>query len=77
VNEPQESAGGSATSGPTDGSTRTSARSNKGILTSTKFQDESFDKRTGRVRTAKMARSINPDDEDEPATMQEAINHPT
>src|SRR5437762_7702582 len=92
VNEPQEStdgsAGGSATDGPTsesatggptDGSTRTSARSNKGILTSTKFQDESFDKRTGRVRTAKMARSINPDadDEDEPTTMQEAINHPT
>src|SRR5947207_2374705 len=77
VNEPQESAGGSATGGPTDGSTRTSARSNKGILTSTKFQDESFDKKAGRVRTAKIARSINPDDEDEPATIQEAINHPT
>src|SRR5438046_746606 len=86
VNEPQEPAGGSATDGPTsesatggptDGSTRTSARLNKGILTSTKFQDETFDKRTGRVRTGKMAKSINPDDEDEPATMQEAINHPT
>jgi hypothetical protein len=82
----QESASGSttggptsesATGGPTDGSTRTSARSNKGTLTSTKFQDESFDKGAGRVRTAKMARSTNPDDEDEPATMQEAINHPT
>src|SRR5436190_22575839 len=68
------SAGESATGGPTDGSTRTSARSNKGILTSTKFQDETF--KAGRVRTAKIARSINPDDEDEPATMQEAINHP-
>ena len=81
ANELQESTSGSvsgsATGGPTSGSTRTSARSNKGILTSTKFEDENFDKKPGRIRTAKVARSINPDDEDEPATMQEAINHPT
>ena len=71
------SASESATGGSTGESTRTSARSNKGILTSTKFQDENFDKGAGRIRTAKIARNINPDDEDEPATMQEAINHPT
>ena len=81
ANELQESTSGSvsgsATGGPTSGSTRTSARPNKGILTSTKFEHENFDKKPGRIRMAKVARSINPDDEDEPATMQEAINHPT
>ena len=30
-----------------------------------------------RVRMAKIARNIDPNDEDEPATVQEAINHPT
>lgn len=56
---------------------RASARSNKGIITSTKFEDENFDKKPGRTRMAKLARNIDPDDEDEPTTIQEAINHPT
>ena len=77
ANEPQEPTRGPSASGPAGGVTRASERSNKGILTSTKYQDENFDKGAGRIRTAKIARSINPDDEDEPATMQEAINHPT
>ena len=77
ANEPQEPTSGPSASGPADGVTRTSERSNKGILISTKYQDENFDKGAGRIRTAKIARSINPDDEDEPATMQEVINHPT
>jgi len=89
ANELQESTDGSASgpasesaidgaiSGSTGESTRASKRSNKGILISTKFQDEKFDKGAERIRTAKIARSINPDDEDELATMQEAINHPT
>ena len=50
---------------------------NKSILNSTKFQVENFDKEAERIRTAKIARNINPNDEDEPATMQEVINHPT
>src|SRR5579859_3429582 len=67
-----------ATGGTASGSTqRSSARSNKGILTSKKFADEDFDKRSGQTRMAKIARNIDPNDEDEPATVQEAINHPT
>ena len=81
ANELQESASEPASEtaigGSTGESTRTSTRSNKGILTSTKYQDENFDKEARRIRTAKIARNINPDDEDEPATMQEAINHST
>jgi hypothetical protein len=84
ANELQELTGGSASkttggsvSGSVSGLTRTSARPNKGTLTSTRFEDENFDKKPGRVRMAKLARNVNPDDEDEPATMQEAINHPT
>ena len=42
-----------------------------------KFQDESFDKRIERVRTTKLARNINLDDEDELETMQKVINHLT
>ena len=56
ANEPQES---------TSESTRTSTRSNKEILTSTKFEHENFDKKAERTRTAKIARSINSNDEDE------------
>jgi Reverse transcriptase (RNA-dependent DNA polymerase)/gag-polypeptide of LTR copia-type/Integrase core domain/GAG-pre-integrase domain/Domain of unknown function (DUF4219) len=66
---------GPATGGTTS-TQRASARSNKGILTSTKFADENFDK-APRVRMAKLARNIDPNDEDEPRTVQEAINHPT
>jgi len=76
MNGLQESTSGSVAGEPTRESTRTSARSNKGVLTSTKFADENFDK-TPRVRMAKLARSIDPNDEDEPKTVQEAINHPT
>jgi hypothetical protein len=76
TSEAQEPTSGSI-SGSTSGPTRTSARSNKGTLTSTRFEDENFDKKVGQTRMAKLARNINPDDEDEPATMQEAINHPT
>jgi transposase InsO family protein len=68
---------GAASSGAADVPTlKTSARSNKGTFTSTKFQDENFDK-APRVRMAKIARNIDPNNEDEPATVQEAINHPT
>jgi hypothetical protein len=75
--EPQEPATGGTVGGSTSESTqRSSARSNKGIITSKKFADESFDK-APRVRMAKIARNIDPNDEDEPATVQEAINHPT
>jgi hypothetical protein len=77
--ERQKQVTGGSTDGSTDGSTqRASARSNKGTVTSTRFEDEDFDKRSGQPRMAKLARSsIDPNDEDEPATVQEAINHPT
>ena len=55
---------------------KTSARSNKGTFTSTKFADEDFDKGK-RAHVAKMARNTDPNDEEEPATIYEAINHPT
>src|SRR5256714_1962961 len=67
-NEPQESA-------PSGSTQRTSARSNKGMTTSKKFADEDFDK-APRVRMAKLARNMDPNDEDEPATVKEALNHP-
>src|SRR5205814_900105 len=70
MNEPQESAASGSTQ-------RSSARPNKGTITSKKFADEDFDKRPGRVHMAKSARNIDPNDEDEPATVKEAINHPT
>ena len=55
---------------------RASGRSNKGKFTSTKYADENFNK--GRKsHIAKMARNIDPNDEEEPTTIQEAINHPT
>ena len=57
--------------------TRTSTRSNKGILTSTKFKDKNFDKKPRRIHMTKLARNINSDDENESTIMQEAINHPT
>src|SRR5579859_3593957 len=66
-----------ATGGTASGSTqRASGRSGKGTFTSTKFQDEKF-KKEPRIRMAKIERNIDPNDEDEPATVQEAINHPT
>jgi len=54
---------------------RASRRSNKGKFTSTKYADEAFDKGK-RTHVAKMARNIDPNDEEEPATIQEAIRHP-
>src|SRR5271169_3570604 len=69
----QEPAPGGAASVPTP---KVSARSNKGTFTTKKFAEESFNKEP-RVRMAKIARNANPDDDDEPATVQEAINHPT
>src|SRR5947207_15831691 len=57
--------------------TRTSTRSNKRILTSTKFKDKDFDKKPERTHMIKLTRNINLDDEDESAIMQEVINHPT
>jgi hypothetical protein len=73
----QPAIGGTAPGGAAGGPTpKTSARSNKGTFASTKFQDMDFDKKP-RVRMAKIVRNVNPDDEDEPVTVQEAINHPT
>ena len=69
TNEPRESAASGSTQ-------RSLARPNKGTITSKKFADEDFDKRPGRVHMAKSARNIDPNDEDEPGTVQEAINHP-
>jgi len=73
TNELQESTSESTIDGATDESTsestRTSIRPNKDILTSIKFEHENFDKKSGRTHMTKMTRSINPDDEDEPATM--------
>src|ERR1700733_13405567 len=72
TDEPQES----ATGGSTSGAQRISAGSNKGTTTSKRFADESFDK-APRVRIAKMARNMmDPNDEDEPTTVKEALNHP-
>ena len=48
-------------------------RSNKGKLTSTRFEDENFE--TQRTKTAKLARSTN--NEDRPKSIQEAMSHPT
>jgi hypothetical protein len=67
-----------ATSGSTNSKqTQRASRSTKGIITSKKFADEDFDKRSGQTHIAKIARNIDPNDEDEPATAKEAINHPT
>src|SRR5208282_822870 len=76
--EPLEPATGGTVGGSASGeqTQRSSARSNKGTITSKKFADENFDK-APRVRMAKIAQNIDPNDEDEPATVQEAINHPT
>ena len=73
TDEPTGPTTGGTTGAPTQ---RVSTRSNKGIITSTKFEDENFDKRPGQTRMAKIARNIDPNDEDEPKTVQEAINHP-
>jgi hypothetical protein len=47
------------------------------MITSKKFADETFNKKPGPVRMAKIAWNIDPNDEDEPATVEEAINYPT
>ena len=57
--------------------TRTSTRSNKRILTSTKFKDKNFNKKSKQTHMMKLTRNINFDDENESIIMQEAINHPT
>jgi len=77
--EPQEPAigetdGGSG-SGDKERTQRTSTRSNRGTFSSKKFDEESFDK--PKTRMAKIAWNIDPNDEDEPATIQQAVNHPT
>src|SRR5277367_6176897 len=68
-----------ATSEPTKNTStqRASARSTKGIITSKRFTDEDFNKKSGQTRMAKIARNSDPNDEDEPATVQQAINHST
>src|SRR5436190_8648807 len=58
-----------ARSGPEQ---RTSTRPNKGTITSTRFEDEDF----SRKQQVHMAKSIDPNDEAEPKTIQEALNHP-
>jgi hypothetical protein len=71
--EPEERAVGASASQSTQ---RASGRANKGMITSKKFADETFDKKSGPVRMAKIARNIDPNDEDEPATVREAVDHP-
>ena len=55
---------------------RTSARAGKGTFTTKKFTEEDFSK-PEKIRVAKMARNIDPNDEDEPVTVREAVSHPT
>jgi hypothetical protein len=74
IERQEQATGGSTNSEQTQ---RASARSTKGIITSKKFADEDFDKRSGQTRMAKIAWNIDSNDEDEPATVKEAINHPT
>ena len=56
---------------------RTLIKSNKGIITSKKFEDEDFNKRLGQVGIGKLIRNIDPKNEDKPMMVQEAINYPT
>jgi hypothetical protein len=68
IDEPQKA--------PGESTQRASARSNKGTITSKKFADETYVK-AQRIRLAKMARhKKDPNDEDEPETVKEALNHP-
>jgi len=71
MNKPQESGSRS-----TSVTTKTSARTNKGTITSKRFIDEDFNKKLGQAHMAKVARNIDLNNEDEPATIQEALNHP-
>jgi hypothetical protein len=48
---------------------RASSRSNKGVITSTRFEDENFDK-PNRKATALIAKVLDPNDEREPQTYQ-------
>src|SRR5277367_2465981 len=68
--------GGVTSGAPSTSTQRASGRTGKGTFTTKKFTEEDFDK-PPRVRMAKIARNIDPNDEDEPTTVQEAINHPT
>jgi hypothetical protein len=68
--------GGVTSGAPSTSTQRGSGRTSKGIFITKKFTEEDFDK-PPRVRMANIAQNIDPNDEDELATVQEAINHPT
>jgi len=70
--EPQES----ATGGSTSKAQRTSGRKTKGTITSKKFTDKDFNKKPGQIRMAKMTGNMDPNNEEEPTTVKEALNHP-
>ena len=55
---------------------QTSSRSNKGTITSTRFEDEDFSRKP-QIHQARIAKNIDPNDEAEPITIQEALNHRT
>ena len=67
---------GGASSDAVAPSVRTSGRSGKGTFTTKKFTEEDFSK-PEKIRMAKIARNIDPNDEDEPVTVREAVSHPT
>ena len=67
---------GGASSDGVAPSVRTSGRSGKGTFTTKKFTEEDFSK-PEKIRMAKIARNIDPNDEDEPVTVGEAVSHPT
>ena len=67
---------GGASSDGVAPSVRTSGRSGKGTFTTKKFTEEDFSK-PEKIRMAKIARNIDPNDEDEPVTVREAVSHPT
>src|SRR5271155_1971837 len=64
--------GGVASGAQSTSTQRASGRTGKGTFTTKKFTEEDFDK-PPRVRMAKIAWNIDPNSEDEPATVQEAI----
>jgi hypothetical protein len=53
---------------------RTSAQPNKGTFLTTKFADEDYSQ---KKQMARIAKTINPDNELEPQTYDEAVSHPT
>src|SRR5271170_7659782 len=62
-------------SGGTIGGVKASGKPSKGKFTTKKFAEEDFGQKPGQIRMAKLARDIDPNDEDKPATMHEAIDH--